>query len=79
MVTVSFEPSFKRSAEHSDAPLRSRVLKQTLEIIDDPTTGKPMRHERKGTRELYIGSYRLSYAWIEERDEVVLLDHKGAQ
>ena len=55
------------------------MLQQILEIIDDPTTGKPMRHERKGTRERYIGSYHPSYAWIEERDEVMLLDHKDAQ
>ncbi|MFT4308628.1 MAG: type II toxin-antitoxin system RelE family toxin [Candidatus Woesearchaeota archaeon] len=81
MVSVSFDATFKRALKHTDAAMRGRVLQQILKVTDDPTIGKPMRHERKGTRELYVGSYRLSYAWIEERDEVVLLDlyHKDEQ
>jgi mRNA-degrading endonuclease RelE of RelBE toxin-antitoxin system len=81
MVSVSFEPSFGRAVKHADTALRGRILQQILKIIERPTVGKPMRHERANTRELYIGSYRLSYAWIEERDEVVLLDlyHKDEQ
>lgn len=81
MVNVSFKPSFTRAVKRSDATMRGRVLQQILKIIEEPAIGKPMRHERKSTRERSIGSYRLSYAWIEERDEVVLLDlyHKDEQ
>jgi len=40
-----------------------------------------MRYARKGTRELYIGSYRLAYAYIKDKNKLVFLDlyHKDEQ
>jgi len=40
-----------------------------------------MRHIRKGTRELYIGSFRISYAYFKKDDKVIILDlyHKDQQ
>jgi len=40
-----------------------------------------MRHARKGTRELYIKPYRLSYAYIKEENKIIFLNlyHKDEQ
>ena len=40
-----------------------------------------MRHNRKGTREVHIGAYRLSYRLLEEEDIIVFLElyHKDEQ
>jgi len=40
-----------------------------------------MKYERKGTREVYVGSYRLAYAFIIEEDKLIFLDfyHKDEQ
>ena len=54
---------------------------QILKIISNPEVGKPMKHARKGTRELYVDPFRLSYAYLKAEDKVVLLDlyHKDEQ
>lgn len=40
-----------------------------------------MRHGRKGTREVYVGHFRLSYAYFVEEKVVTLLNfyHKDEQ
>ena len=40
-----------------------------------------MRFYRKGTREVYISPYRLSYAYLKEEDKIIFLDlyHKDEQ
>lgn len=60
---------------------KERVNKQMEKINDNPEIGKPMRYARKGTRELYIGSFRLSYAYISEENKLIFLDlyHKDEQ
>ncbi len=69
---------FKKIKNKAD---RERIEKQIKKIIEDPDVGKPMRYGRKGTREVYISSFRLSYAYIQEEDKLVFLDfyHKDEQ
>jgi len=52
-----------------------------MKIIQNPDVGKPMRYARKGTREVYIKPFRLSYAYISEEDKIIFLDlyHKDEQ
>nr|AAU82856.1 hypothetical protein GZ1D1_43 [uncultured archaeon GZfos1D1] len=40
-----------------------------------------MKYARKGTRELYVGSFRLSYAYLKDEDKIIFLDlyHKDEQ
>ena len=40
-----------------------------------------MRYARKGTRELYISPFRLSYLYLKEEDKIIILDlyHKDGQ
>ena len=49
--------------------------------MNNPEVGKPMKYVRKGTREVYIGSFRLSYAYINEENKIIFLDlyHKDEQ
>jgi len=60
---------------------RKKVKKQIEKIIQNPEVGKPMGYSRKGTRELYIKPFRLSYAYIKSEDRIILLDlyHKKKQ
>ena len=45
-----------------------------MKILQDPEVGKPMRFDRKGTREIYIKPFRLSYIYDKNRDILIFLD-----
>lgn len=81
MVKISFEENFKRIVSKLDNSLRMQIEKHFIKIRDNPEIGKPMRHERKNTREVYVGSFRLSYIYVKERNEIVVLNlyHKDEQ
>lgn len=82
MVEVFYNDSFLHVIHRiKDANFRERVNKLIEKIVNDPEIGKPMRHERKGTREVYIGSFRLSYVFIPEQNRLVFLSiyHKYEQ
>ena len=82
MVKVEFDERFMRAVSKiKDASVRERVEKLLFKIRDNPEIGKPMRHNRKDTRELYLAPFRLSYAYDRVRDVVIMLDlyHKDEQ
>ena len=82
MVTIAYDPSFEKKVRKiKDQLLKSKVKKQILKIIDSPEIGKPMRYGRKGTREVYIPPFRLSYLYIKNKNKIVLIDlyHKNKQ
>ena len=82
MVTFSRHPNFKNLfSKIKDQSTKKKIITQLKKIRNNPEVGKPMKHSRKGTRELYVNPYRLSYAYIEEEDKVILLDlyHKDKQ
>jgi len=56
-------------------------MKQIKKISENPQIGKPMRNLRKGTRELYIKPFRLSYSYLRDENIVYVLDlyHKKLQ
>ncbi len=64
-----------------DPALRERLAKLMDRIMDNPNIGKPMRFQRKGTRELYLGPFRLSYRYDQSADKVEFADfyHKKHQ
>ena len=79
MVRVFFGGKFKFAfSKLKDKTVKERVIEK---IKLNPEIGKPMRNVRKGTRELYIGSSRLSYRYFREGNEVVIfsLHHKDEQ
>ena len=82
MVKVDFDEHFKKTVSKiKDPSIRKRIEKLIFKISKNPEIGKPMRHNRKGTREAYLSPFRLSYAYDKMRDIVVILDfyHKDEQ
>ena len=82
MVRISFDDKFKVTFSKIKNKLtKERIIKQIKKIKDNPEIGKPMRNVRKGTRELYVGSFRLSYFYFKDKNEIVLFDfyHKDRQ
>ena len=82
MVNIEFGHSFEKTFKKiSNLAVKDHLKKQIQKIIENPEVGKPMRYARKGTRELYVAPYRLSYAWIKDEDKIVFLDlyHKDFQ
>ena len=74
-------PNFLRQLKKLDKSYYSRVEKIIVKIIENPKLGKPMMYARKGTRELYLSPFRLSYHYDEKTDTIILLDiyHKDKQ
>lgn len=82
MVVIDYSPNFTHLFKKiKDNALKEKVKGQIRKIISNPEVGKPMKHARKGTRELYIDPFRLSYAYLKAEGKVVLLDlyHKDEQ
>ncbi len=82
MLTIDYSPNFFSLVHKVKNKVNEeRIKKQIKKIIENPEVGKPMRYARTGTREVYIGSFRLSYAYLKEEDKLILLDlyHKDEQ
>ena len=82
MLVVDYSPIFfsilykvKNNSE------KDKIKNKIKKIINNPEIGKPMKYSRKGTREIYIGSFRLSYSYIKNENKLVFLDlyHKDEQ
>ena len=82
MLNIEYSDSIlKTISKIKDKVIKEQVKKQIKKILKNPEMGKPMRYTRKGTRELYIGSFRLAYAYIKDEQKIILLDlyHKDKQ
>jgi mRNA-degrading endonuclease RelE of RelBE toxin-antitoxin system len=82
MVTIGYSPEFARLVSKiKDTELKGRVKKQIEKLLSNPEAGKPMRYARKGTRELYVHPFRLSYIYLKQEDRIIILDlyHKDKQ
>lgn len=73
--------NFLNKLKKLDKSYFERVEKLIIKIIRNPEIGKPMRFSRKGTREVYISPFRLSYTYDEFNDILYFLDiyHKKKQ
>ena len=82
MVKVDFDEHFKRTiSKIKDSAIKERIEKLIVKIKNNPQIGKPMKHNRKGTREVYLPPFRLSYAYNINNDTIMILDfyHKDEQ
>jgi len=80
VVEVIFAPSFKKAFKKiKDKILKEKIIKHVKKLKEHPEMGKPMRYAKKGTREVYITPFRLSYKI--EGNILYLLDvyHKDRQ
>ena len=82
MLNIQYSDNIlKAISKIKDKSDKEKIKKQIVKIIKNPEIGKPMRYARKGTRELYIGSYRLAYSYNKEKNRIILLElyHKDKQ
>ncbi len=81
MLKIRETDSFKSSKSRLDKSYLIKLEKLIGKIIQNPQIGKPMRHNRKGTREVYLSPFRVSYAYYPEEDILTFLDiyHKNKQ
>ena len=82
MLSAILHPSFaKVLSKIRDNSTKERIYKLLAKIQKNPEIGKPMKYERKGTREVYISPFRLSYAYLKEENKIIFLDlyHKNMQ
>ncbi len=80
MVEVIFDPVFRKDFKKiKDNSTKERIIKQVAKIKDNPEIGKPMSFSRKGTRELHIAPFRLSYSIKGGMVYILALYHKDGQ
>ena len=80
MVTVIFDSEFEKNFRKiKDSSIKEKIITQISKIKDNPEAGKPMRYERKGTRELYIPPFGLSYKLKGNTVYILALYHKDVQ
>lgn len=80
MVEAVLDPFFQKEFQKiKDKLLKERIIKQIAKIKENPEIGKPMRHSRRGTRELYIPPFRLSYLIQDNTVYILDLYHKDEQ
>ena len=82
MVNVIFDEHLQRAiSKIKDQEVKKSIKNKIKKITNNPDIGKPMRNIRKGTREVYVGSFRLSYAYYKDKDTIEFLDfhHKDEQ
>ncbi len=75
MVEVIFDDDFQRRVSKiKDQEVQKNIKNKIKKVVEDPEIGKPMRNVRKGTREVYVGSFRLAYTYHKEKDIVEFLE-----
>ena len=81
MVNVKPSEDFERILSKLDKSIRIKIDKLIDKIILNAEIGKPMMYGRKGTREVYVKPFRLSYSYDKNTDTLYLLDfyHKDEQ
>jgi mRNA-degrading endonuclease RelE of RelBE toxin-antitoxin system len=82
MVTVKFDKNLQKTiSKIKDNSVKSSIQNKIQKIIENSEIGKPMRYARKGTGEVYLGSFRLSYRYYPNEELLEFLDlyHKDEQ
>ena len=82
MVNVKYDDKFIRVVNKiKDISVKDSIYKKIEKIINNPEIGKPMRNVRKGTREVYVGHFRISYAFYPNENLIEFLEfyHKDEQ
>ena len=81
MVEIRFDKKFTAIFSKFDNFMKQKIIKQIEKLKQNPEAGKPMMHDRKGTRELYLKPFRLSYVYLINENKIYILDlyHKNKQ
>jgi mRNA-degrading endonuclease RelE of RelBE toxin-antitoxin system len=76
------DPDFSKNfMKIRNQELKEKTIKQIAKLKNNPELGKPMMYMRKGTRELYLSPFRLSYIYLRDENKIIILDiyHKDKQ
>ena len=79
---IIYDDKFKKFiSKTKDNLFMLKIKKQIRKIIQNPEIGKPMRNVRKGTREIYVSPFRISYVFHKNKDTIEFLEvyHKKKQ
>ena len=78
---ITHAPIFQKKFERLDKSYSERVKKLIIKIIEHPEIGKPMRYDKKGSREVYLSPFRLSYNYDLFTEHLTFLNryHKDEQ
>ena len=66
--TQKFEQQFKKI---KNRVTQDKIEKQIEKILKNPNIGKPLKHDLKGERTIYIKPFRLIYT--VQKDKLILL------
>lgn len=76
---IRFSDQFNKIYSKLDNQTKRKVLKQIEKLEENPFAGKPMKYDKKGSRELYIKPFRLSYVMQTNLILINDLYHKDEQ
>ncbi len=82
MLEIDYKKGFlKIISKIKNESNKSKIKKQIEKILENPELGKLMMYGRKGTREVYVASYRLAYSYNPSENKITFLDiyHKNEQ
>ena len=79
--SISESDKFKKIFNRLDKMFKKRVFRLIQKLVENPNAGKPMKYDRRGTREVYLKPFRLSYSYSQQESKITLLDlyHKKKQ
>lgn len=72
---------FIQQVKKIDGSYIVRIQNLITKIIENHGIGKPMRYDRKDTREVYVNPFRLAYSYDKSTEILYLLEvyHKDEQ
>lgn len=76
---IRFSDQFNKIYSKLDNQTKRKVLKQIEKLEENPFAGNPMKYDKKGSRELYIKPFRLSYVMQTNLILINNLYHKDEQ
>ena len=65
MVEIVYTEHFKEDFKKADKSVKDKAIKQIDKIISDPEIGKPLRHDLKGERTVYVKPFRIIYSYFD--------------
>jgi len=74
VTTDKFEKDVKKIKNGS---IKSRLKKQIKKISENPNVGKPLKHNLKGERTIYIKPFRLIYTVQEDKLILLKFEHRN--
>ena len=72
--TQKFEQQYKKMKNRTT---QDRIDKQIRKILKNPDIGKPLKHELKGERTIYIKPFRLIYTVQGDRLILLKFEHRN--